>query len=75
MTTTPNPPQYNNEPVILIHLTVKPRRIPEDEILPGIYRNYPDKYWCAPYDVVEPSESLYPNIPRVQCPACAKAAK
>jgi hypothetical protein len=73
MTTVPNPPQYNNEPVILVHLIVKAKELPEDEILPGIYRKYPDRYWCAAYEVVEQSESYYPHIPRAQCPACAKA--
>lgn len=63
MITIPNPPQYNNQPVILVHFTVT-------SVSPG----YPDMYWCAPYTVVDETEPPgYPDIPRVQCPACRKA--
>lgn len=63
MTTPSNPPQYQNQPVILVHLSVSPND--------GIG---PDMYWCAPYFVVNESDPpAYPNIPRVPCPSCAMA--
>lgn len=51
------PPHFNSKPVILVHL------------LAGTSTRIA---WCAPIEYIEDSES-YPNIPRVMCPACAKA--
>jgi hypothetical protein len=62
MTIAHNPPQYSNQPVILVHFTVTSMTPPIETM-----------YWCAPYPFVEPSENAYPEIPRVPCPACHKA--
>lgn len=61
--TMPNktPPQYAGQPVILVHLTV-------DDTHSSVA-------WCAPYTFILPDPENYPGIPRVLCPACAKAKK
>lgn len=62
MITQDNPPQFNNQPVILVHFKIEANT-------PG----YPAMYYCAMYEFVEPNEDTYPNIPRVPCPGCARA--
>jgi hypothetical protein len=62
MTTQRNPPQFDNKPVILVHFKVEAADV-----------GYPPMYWCAPYLYIEDTEGSYPKIPRVPCPACAKA--
>lgn len=66
MTTHVNPPGYDNEPVILVHLVVEPSD--------GVGPPYA---WCAPFPYVPKDypNGIVPhkNIPRVFCPACARA--
>ena len=56
------PPHYADMPVILIHLVVDSKS---------------NLAYCAPYEYIPriyPNGiTPYPNIPRVLCPACAKA--
>lgn len=61
-TPTESSPQFENKPVILLHLTVDPT----DGIGPKML-------WCSPHVYVPDYAGAYPNIPRVICPACARA--
>jgi hypothetical protein len=66
MTTSDRPPPHHQGvPVILIHLAIYP--------IDGIG---PPFAYCAPYPITEETiPPSYPNIPRISCPGCARAAR
>ena len=57
MTTQAKPPQYDNKPVILIHIRVE------------------GYAWCDDEEYEAEYSKNYVDVPRVICPACAKAHK
>lgn len=58
--TTQGNPMYNSQPVILIHLLAEPNS---------------NKAYCADFDYYGDNGSSYIGIPRVLCPACARAPR
>jgi hypothetical protein len=59
MTTTPDP-AYSSQPVILVHLVT------------SVDSNIA---WCSDTPYYSDSGSNYVGVPRVMCPACAKALR